>query len=127
MVDRAVKQWSKLVPMLYIEPTQTIWDNNKTIALTGVENANARDRVNRVIDAYNNQFLYGANGDVNKVRKNILLYLMGTDLSAEAIQLLVQIGNSNLDPVRKRALAVGLGAGTEPAKIRMLMTMPPNG
>jgi hypothetical protein len=104
-------------------------DSIKTaaLALVGNDVANVRDRVNRAIDAYNNQFLHGADGDVNRVRKNILLYLMGTEMSAEAIQLLVQIGNSNLDHVRKKALAVGLGAGTEPAKIRMLMTMPPNG
>ena len=129
MTTRAVKRWSQYVPMLYIDPTQTVWNGIKEMALAPLGDAaatvNVRDRVNRALDAYNNQFLYDANGDINKLRKNILMYLMGTDMSAEAIQLLVQIDNSNLNLVGKKALAMGLGTGTEPAKIRMLMTMPP--
>jgi hypothetical protein len=123
MFNDAMASWDKLVPMLYVEPTQLIWDNNKHMTLLLIFDNNVVKKVSDMIDA-NGRLFFQPGNSLEQIKKNILAYLMGTKLSAEAIQLLMQIDNGNKDRVSKKLLATMLGNGMEPAKVRMMLNEP---
>ena len=91
-----MSSWEKLLGLLYSEPTQTVWDSNKNIAIA-LSTYLVREQVSRAIDAQGMVFLANTNRDPDLVRKQILWYLIMSGWDKERIDLLNGL-KSKVDP-----------------------------
>jgi hypothetical protein len=127
MILAGEEHWDKEALMLYLEPTQWRWDITKKLALDMTADYGDVHRVvGKMIDDKLDIITYNTNGDITRLRYNIFNYLLGTKISMESLNLLVEItNNSRLNQLQKRILVTMLGHGYEAEKVRFMMNNPP--
>ena len=62
LTKSVMASWNKNIGLLYITPTQKVWELNKNFALSFLTDT-VLEQVSRTIDAQGALFLLGANGD----------------------------------------------------------------
>jgi hypothetical protein len=92
----AMSSWEKNLGLLYVEPTQRVWDLNKQMAMI-LSTDLIREQFSKAIDAQGVAFLVDANGNPEIVRKHILWYLISNGLDKERVELLQGL-NNKIDP-----------------------------
>lgn len=75
----AWSSWERDLGLLYVEPTQRVWDLNKHTAMILATDL-IRERLSKTINAQGVLFLTNAHGDPDVVRKHILWYLISNNV-----------------------------------------------
>jgi hypothetical protein len=91
-LKNTILSWQKLIGLLYAEPTQSVWNSNKKIALS-LSTDLVREQASKAIDAQGALFLFNSNGNPELVRKNILIYLISNGWERERITYLQSLRN----------------------------------
>jgi hypothetical protein len=95
-LNMSISSWEQTIGLLYVTPTQRVWDSNKNIAMT-LSTPLVRDQLSKAIDAFGVLFLTNTNGDAELVRKNILWHLIATGWDKERIAFLSGL-KEQIDP-----------------------------
>lgn len=97
-MKNTMSSWNKTLGMLYLRPTQTVWEANQNMA-KALSADFVWSQASRAIDAEGSLFLADTNGDPNKVRKHIIQYLQMTGMDEERIQILQNLKTEKINPI----------------------------
>jgi len=92
-----MSSWNKTLGMLYVRPTQTVWDANKNIT-KALSTDLVWQQASKAIDAEGNLFLADTNGDPDRVRGNIIQYLVMSGMDDARIEILKRLQTEKIDP-----------------------------
>ena len=92
-----MSSWNKMLGLLYVQPTQKVWESCKNVAKAGSTDL-VWPQASKAIDAQGVVFLADNNGDPDVVRKHILWYLIANGLDKERAEMLEGLNTNKIDP-----------------------------